>query len=68
MKIIKKGKIQVEIFDFTCGHCGCRWIAERTEVNCTDQMGVMHDNLPSYNMRCPCCTQLCYCDKTAKCI
>ena len=35
--------------------CGSIFEFEKSECNVTDQMGVMHDGLGSYNIKCPVC-------------
>ena len=44
----------------TCDKCGSIFEFEKSECNVTDQMGVMHDGLGSYNIKCPVCSNIQY--------
>ena len=55
MKIIKQGELKPAIKRITCENCGTIFEVEKNECNCTQQMGVMHDGLGSYNIKCPTC-------------
>lgn len=55
MKIIKHGKLKPDIKRITCENCDTIFEVEKSECNCTSQMGVMHDGLGSYNIKCPVC-------------
>ena len=62
MQIIKQGKIPVYKKTFECDVCGCVFEAERGEYVASGQMEVMHDNLPNYKCKCPCCGVMVYTD------
>lgn len=55
MKIIKHSKLKPDIKRITCDKCGSIFEFEKSECNVTDQMGVMHDGLGSYNIKCSVC-------------
>lgn len=46
----------------TCRECGSVFEFEKSECDVTDQMGVMHDGLGSYNIKCPVCGMKSYFD------
>lgn len=55
MNIIKQGELKPEIKRITCENCGTIFEVEKNECTHTSQMGVMHDGLGSYNIKCPVC-------------
>lgn len=55
MEIIRQGNTYKTKKQFVCTRCGCIWNAEKGEYNVTSQLGVMHDGMKAYNMKCPCC-------------
>ena len=60
MNIIKQGKILGITKTFKCDNCGCIFKAERGEYVASSQMEVMHDDLPAYKCKCPCCGIMTY--------
>lgn len=62
MKIIKQGKLKPDIKRITCENCGTIFEVEKNEYAHTSQMGVMHDGLGSYNIKCPICSDAQYFD------
>ena len=62
MKIIKDGKIPSRIKKFKCDNCGCIFEAELGEYISSSQMEVMHDDLPGWKCKCPCCGNYAYKD------
>ncbi len=60
MKIIKQGKIPTTTKIFICEKCDCKFEAERGEYVASGQMEVMHDGLPYYKCKCPCCGVMTY--------
>lgn len=61
MLIIKRGEIK-STKRITCEDCKTIFEFEKTECNATDQMGVIHDGLGCYNIRCPVCGKTQYFD------
>lgn len=55
MNIIERHEPITPIKRLTCDKCGSIFEFEKSECNVTDQIGVMHDGLGSYNIKCPIC-------------
>lgn len=62
MKIIERHKPVTPTKRMTCRECGSVFEFEKSECDVTDQMGVMHDGLGSYNIKCPVCGMKSYFD------
>lgn len=62
MKIIKRQKLVAPTKRLTCDKCGSIFEFEKRECDVTDIMGVMHDGLGSYNIKCPVCGKRFYFD------
>ena len=56
MNIIERHEPITPTKRLTCDKCGSIFEFEKSECDVTDQMGVMHDGLGSYNIKCPVCS------------
>jgi RNA polymerase subunit RPABC4/transcription elongation factor Spt4 len=55
MKIIERHEPIIPIKRKTCDKCGSIFEFEKSECDVTDQLGVIHDGLGSYSIKCPVC-------------
>lgn len=62
MKIIERHEPATVTKRLTCDKCDSVFEFEKSECDVTDQMGVMHDGLGSYNVQCPVCGERSYFD------
>ena len=59
MEILREGKLEKKSYIFTCGRCGCKFIAEEGEWIPAGQMAYLHDGILA-ECDCPCCGQTVY--------
>lgn len=62
MKIIEQHEPITPTKRLTCDKCGSVFEFEKSECDVTDQMGVIHDGLGSYSIKCPVCGKRSYFD------
>ena len=60
MNIIERHESITSTKRLTCDKCGSIFEFEKSECDVTGQMGVMHDGLGSYNIKCPVCSNIQY--------
>lgn len=62
MEIIKRYSPLKQTKQLTCDGCGSVFNFEKSECDVIDQMGVMHDGLGCYSIKCPVCGKRSYFD------
>ena len=60
MNIIERHEPITPTKRLTCDKCGSIFEFDKSECDVTGQMGVMHDGLGSYNIKCPVCSNIQY--------
>ena len=60
MNIIERHEPITPTKRLTCDKCGSIFEFEKSECDVTGQMGVMHDGLGSYNIKCAGCSNIQY--------